>query len=169
MTTTITLQLPDDFAQQLQAEAQQQNTTLENFAATRLMQSSTNAQSSVERPSEYTPVIEMFDQIRAAHQTEYDCIKIATTTPLTRLVASSMVRRQLIQNIEIDETQPSVPMTLYLSKRPIPYPQYGEGYLDDFQTDNPRLKPILEKLRDPDPNIRIQGVNALGDLGCEMA
>jgi hypothetical protein len=27
----------------------------------------------------------------------------------------------------------------------------------------------LEKLRDPDPNIRIQGVQALGKLACEPA
>ena len=170
--TTITLQLPDDFALQLQAEAQQQNTTLENFAAERLMQNSSTpnkAQPSVDVPSDYAPVIEMFNQIRAAHQTEYDRVKLATTTPLTRLVASSMVRQQLIQDIEIDEAQPNAPMILYLSKRPIPSPQYREGYLDDFQTDNARLKPILEKLRDPDPNIRIQGVNALGELGCELA
>jgi acyl carrier protein len=285
MTTFITVQLSDEFVQQLQAEAQQQNTTLENLATERLMQNSSThqkAQPPVDIPTDYAPVIEMFSQIRAAHQTECDRVKIATTAPLTRLVANLMVRRQLIQDIEIDETQPDAPMTLYLSKHPIPSPQYRvlhshlnppaivtdtdvealgqnlleivgektgypiemlelemdmetdlgidsikrveilgtvqerfpnlpqpnledlaelrtlgqivdflmdqttekkttvleltmpepinrEGYLDDFQTDDPKLKQILEKLRDPDPNIRIQGANALGDLGCELA
>jgi ribosomal protein S8 len=171
MTTTIILQIPDDVAQQLQAEAQQQNTTLENLAAERLIQNSSThkkAQYSLEIPSEYTPVIEMFNQIRAAHQAENDHIQIATT-PITRVVANSMVRHQLIQKIEIDETQPDAPMVLYLSKRPIPSSQYREGYLDDLQTDDPRLKPILEKLRDPDPDICIQGINELGDYGCELA
>jgi hypothetical protein len=172
MTTTITLHLPDEVAQQLQAEAQQQNTTLENLATARLMQNSSThnkAQPPIEIPGEYTPVIEMFNQIRAAQQTESDRVKIATPTPLTRLVASSMVRQQLIQKIEFDQTQPNAHMTLYLSKRPIPPPQYRESYLDDWQTDDPRLKPILEKLRNPDPNICIQGINELGDYGCELA
>jgi hypothetical protein len=172
MTTTIILQIPDDVAQQLQAEAQQQNTTLENLAAERLIQNSSThqkTQPSLEIPGEYAPVIEMFHQIRAAHQTESDRVKIATPTPLTRLVASSMVRQQLVQKIEIDQTQPNAPMTLYLSKRPIPSPQYRENYLDDLETDDPRLKPILDKLRNPDPDICIQGINELGDYGCELA
>jgi hypothetical protein len=172
MTTLITLQLSDDFAQQLQAEAQQQNTTLENLATERLIQNSSipkKVQPPIDTPIEYGPVIEMFNQIRAAQQTESDRVKIATPAPLTRLVASSMVRQQLIQKIEIDQTQLNAPMTLYLSKRPIPSPQHRESYLDDWQTDDPRLKSILEKLRNPDPDICIQGINELGDYGCELA
>jgi ribosomal protein S8 len=172
MTTTITLQIPDELAQQLQAEAQQQNTTIENLVAQRLMQNSganPQAQDLDQIPAKYVPLLEMFNQINEAQQKGQDYARVAISTPFTRSVASSMVSQKWLRHIEVDDTQPDAPMTLYLSEKFLQPREYKKGYLDNFQTDHPRLKLILEKLRDPDPNIQLQGVQELGDLGREFA
>lgn len=173
MTTSITVQLSDEFAQQLQIEAQQHNTTVENIVAKRLMQPSiTDLKQHAldETPVDYENIFEMFNHIYAANQTGLDRVQIPITTPITRHIANTLVQQHIIRHLEIDETQPDAPMTLYLPEEHLPRPTYEQkDYLQDFQTDDPRLKQILEKLRDPDPNIRIQGINALGDYGCELA
>ena len=174
MTTSITVQLSDEVAQQLQIEAQKNNTTLENIVAQRLMQPSATLEkqqhASDEAPVDYDNVLEMFDHIYAANQTGLDRVQIPVTTPITRHLASTLVKQHIIRDLEIDETQSDAPMTLYLPEEHPPSPKYEQkDYLQDFKTDDPRLKQILEKLRDPDPNIRIQGINALGDYGCELA
>jgi hypothetical protein len=174
MTTTITLQLPDEIAQRLQIEAQEQNTTPENVAAQHLVQtlrSNSSIHQSFEKTDEHlgndNPLAQLFNRIYEANQAGQDRIQ-AKITPLTRQIADSLLKQQLVTQIEIDETQADT-MILYLPEGGLPVPEYGQNdYLQNFRTDNPRLQQILEKLRDPDPNVRIQGVTALGDFACEL-
>lgn len=175
MSTSITLQLPDDIAQQLQIEAQKQNTTLENLLAQRLTQilhitpqaqnlSVLNEESLVS----YLEIAEMFSFIREARQFERDYIQVPAT-PLALHIANLLVKHNLIHRVEVDTTQPYESMTLHLVQETPTTPKYSLDDLLNFPTNNHDLKQILGKLRDPDPNIRIQGVNALGDLYSEPA
>jgi hypothetical protein len=172
MTTTVILQLPDDFAQQLQTEAQKKNTTLESLAAQRLMQTSETCQEIQNPPNEPTTkdddLFEMFNKIYEANQTGLDRIQ-AKATPLTRQIADSLLTQRIIDQIEMDETQTDV-MILYLPATPTSPPQFGPvNYLQEFPTDDPEKIKILQKLQDPDPNIRIQGIHALRDRCLELA
>jgi ribosomal protein S8 len=174
MTTSITLQLPDDIAQQLQTEAQKQNTTPENIAAQCLMQTlrpNQNPQSLLAKTDEpldkNDPLLQMFNRIYEANQIRQDRIQ-AKVTPLTRQIADSLLKQQLIDRIEIDDTQIDV-MILYLPVNPAPPPQFGPvNYLQEFPTDDPEKRQILQKLQDPDPNVRIQGITALRDRCLEL-
>jgi hypothetical protein len=175
MTTLITLELSDDVVQQLQAEAQKQNTTLEKLAIQRIVQPN-NINPKIQNSPTITeehldqeiPLAQMCNRIYEANQTGLDRIQ-ATATPLTRQIADSLLRQKIIDRIEIDENQTDV-MTLYLPEKPLPTPQFGiKNYLQDFPTDDPELIPILQKLQDPDPNIRIQAINALGERCRELA
>jgi ribosomal protein S8 len=173
MTTTLILQLPDDIAKQLQAEAQQQNTTPENLAAQHLLQTlrpKTNIQNSLadELLDNDDPLTQMFNRIYEANQTGLDRIQ-AKATPLTRQIADSLLTQHIIDRIEMDETQTDV-MILYLPATPTSPPQFGPvNYLQEFPTDDPEKIKILQKLQDPDPNIRIQGIHALRDRCLELA
>jgi ribosomal protein S8 len=175
MTTLITLELSDDVVQQLQAEAQKQNTTLEKLAIQRIVQPN-NINPKIQNSPTITeehldqeiPLAQMCNRIYEANQTGLDRIQ-ATATPLTRQIADSLLRQKIIDRIEIDEIQPNV-MTLYLPEHPLPTPQFGiKNYLQDFSADDPELIPILQKLQNPDPNIRIQAINALGERCRELA
>jgi hypothetical protein len=175
MTTLITLALSDDIVQQLQAEAQKQNTTLEKLAIQRIVQPN-NIDPKPQNPPTITEehldreisLAQMCNRIYEANQTGLDRIQ-ATANPLTRQIADSLLRQKIIDRIEIDEIQPNV-MTIYLPEKPLPTPQFGiKNYLQDFPTDDSELIPILQKLQDPDPNIRIQGINALGERCRELA
>lgn len=178
MTTPITLQLPDAVVQQLQAEAQQQNTTVESFLAQHLTQTLRTAPKSSMPPREwlagYYTVAEMFSFIRAAKQFNRDHIQVPVT-PLARHIANQMVKHNFIRSVEVDPTPPSEFMTLHLleqmptTSNDSPDENYSLDDLLNLPTDNPELKQILEKLKDPDPNICIQGINALGDLYSEPA
>jgi hypothetical protein len=181
MTTLITVELSDECAQQLQAEAQQQNTTVESFLAQYLTQTLRTAskETTLSMPPRewlagYYTVAEMFSFIRAAKQFNRDHIQIPAT-PLARHIANQMVQHNFIRSVEVDPTPPSEFMTLHLLEQMPTTSNYSpdENYsLDDLlnlPTDNPELKQILEKLKDPDPNICIQGINALGDLYSEPA
>jgi hypothetical protein len=181
MTTLITVELSDECAQQLQAEAQQQNTTVESFLAQHLTQTLRTAskETTLSMPPRewlagHYSVVEMFSFIRAAKQFNRDHIQIPVT-PLARHIANQMVQHNFIRSVEVDPTPPSEFMTLHLLEQMPTTSNYSpdENYsLDDLlnlPTDNPELKQILEKLKDPDPNICIQGINALGDLYSEPA
>ena len=174
MTTTLILQLPDDIAQQLQTEAQKQNTTPENFAVQHLQQTlrpnpdiqntSTTTDEALDNDD---PLTQMFNRIYEANQTGQKSIQ-AKITPLTRQIADSLVKQEIIDRIEMDKTQTDV-MTLYMPVTPPPPPQFGPiNYLQEFPTDDPEKIKILQKLQDPDPNIRIQGIYALRDLCLEL-
>jgi hypothetical protein len=175
MTTSITLQLPDDIAQQLQTEAQKQNTTPENIAAWYLMQtlrpnqSSQNSLAETNEPLDPDdPLWQMFNGIYEANQTGQDYIQ-AIVTPLTRQIADSLLKQQLIERIEIDDTQTDV-MTLHLPANPPPPPQFSPvNYLQEFPTDAPEELQVLQKLQDSDPSVRIQGVTALREHCLELA
>jgi ribosomal protein S8 len=173
MTTLITLELSDDIVQQLQAEAQKQNTTPENIAAQRLMQtlksnpSPQNSFATDEQLHNDDPLTQMFNRIYEANQTGQDRIQ-AKVTPLTRQIADSLITQHLIDRIEMDETQTDF-MTLYMPATPTPAPQFGPvNYLQEFPTNDPEEIQILQKLQDPDPNIRIQGIHALRDRCLEL-
>jgi hypothetical protein len=175
MTTLITLELSDDVIQQLQTEAQKQNTTLEKLAIQRIVQpnhtnpKTQSAPTITEEPlDQEIPLAQMCNRIYEANQTGLNRIQ-ATATPITRQIADSLLHQKIIDRIEIDEIQTDV-MTLYLPEKPLPVPQFGiKNYLQDFPTDDPELIPILQKLQDPDPNIRIQAINALGERCRELA
>jgi hypothetical protein len=181
MTTLITVELSDECAQQLQAEAQQQNKTVESFLAQHLTQTLRTAskETTLSMPSRewlagYYTVAEIFSFIRAAKQFNRDHIQIPATS-LARHIANQMVQHNFIRSVEVDPTPPSKFMTLHLLEQ-MPTTSNDSSdenhSLDDLlnlPTDNPELKQILEKLKDPDPNICIQGINALGDLYSEPA
>jgi ribosomal protein S8 len=173
MTTTLILQLPDEIAQQLQTEAQKQNTTPENIAAQRLMQtlksnpSPQNSFATDEQLDNNDPLTQMFNRIYEANQTGQDRIQ-AKVTPLTRQIADSLLTQHLIDRIEMDETQTDF-MTLYMPATLTPAPQFGPvNYLQEFPTNDPEEIQILQKLQDPDPNIRIQGIHALRERCLEL-
>ncbi len=181
MTTLITVELSDECAQQLQAEAQQQNTTLESFLAQYLTQTlrTTSKETTLSMPPRewlagYYTVAEMFSFIRAARQFNKDHIQILAT-PFALHIANQMVKHNFIRSVEVDPNPSPEFMTLHLLEQMPTTSNYSpdENYsLDDLlnlPTDNPELKQILEKLKDPDPNICIQGINALGDLYSEPA
>jgi ribosomal protein S8 len=181
MTTLITVELSDECAQQLQAEAQQQNTTVESFLAQYLTQilRTTSKETTLSMPPRewlagYYTVAEMFSFIRAAKQFNRDRIQIPAT-PLARHIANQMVQHNFIRSVEVDSTPPFEFMTLHLlTQKPAtsnssPDENYSLDDLLNLPTDNLELKQILEKLKDPDPNICIQGINALGDLYSEPA
>ena len=172
MTTTITLQLPDDIAQQLQTEAQKQNTTVESLATQRLMQTSSTAQAtqnlSDETPVQDDSVIEMFSRISEAKKLEADQIQVPATD-LTRHVANFLMQHNLIQSVESDASKPYESITLHLVQETPAIPKNRLDDLLNLPTDDPELKQILQKLKDPDPKVCIQGVNALGDLYSEPA
>jgi hypothetical protein len=175
MTTSITLNLPDAVAQQLQAEAQQQNTTVEGFLVQHLTQTlrtfskgQTSSPLSGERLAAYVTVAEIFSFIRAAKQFNRDQVQIPAN-PLALHIANLLVKHNSIRSVEVDVTQPSQSITLHLleENNDTPKSNTPEYSLDDLlnlPTDNPELRQILEKLKDPDPDICIQGINALGDL-----
>ncbi|MGB8699797.1 MAG: hypothetical protein WCD18_10305 [Thermosynechococcaceae cyanobacterium] len=170
MTTPITLQLPDAVVQHLQAEAQKQHTTPENVATQHLVQilnNNSNIQNSLATTNEHLdnndPLFQMFNRIYEANQTGQKSIQ-ATVTPLTYQIAESLVKQEIIHQIEIDKTQPDV-MTLYMPAIPIPPPQFRQvNYLQEFPTEDPEKIQILQKLQDPDPNIRIQAIHELTAL-----
>jgi ribosomal protein S8 len=173
MTTTLILQLPDEIAQQLQTEARKQNTTPENIAAQRLMQtlklnpSPQNPFATDELLDNDDPLTQMFNRIYEANQTGQKQIQ-AKVTPLTRQIADSLLTQHLIDRIEMDETQTDV-MTLHMPVTPTPTPQFGPvNYLQEFPTNDPEEIQILQKLQDPDPSIRIQGIHALRDRCLEL-
>jgi ribosomal protein S8 len=174
MTTTLILQLPDDIAQQLQTEAQKQNTTPENIAAQRLMQtleSNPSPQKSLatdDAPLDNDdPLTQMFNRIYEANQTGQKQIQVKAT-PLTRQIADSLITQHIIDRIEMDETQTDV-MILYMPTTPTHPPQFGPiNYLQEFPTNDPEEIQILQKLQDPDPSIRIQGIHALRDRCLEL-
>jgi hypothetical protein len=173
MTTTITLQLSDEVAQKLQAEAQQQNTTLESilnqYLAQPLRITPTGQPSTLphkEWLAGYFAVAEIFSFIRAAKQFKQNHVQLQVT-PLYLHIANSLVEHNILHSVEVDPTPPSESMTLHLLEEMPVTPQYNLDNLLNFPTDNPDLKQILEKLKDPDPDICIQGINALGDLYCE--
>jgi ribosomal protein S8 len=181
MTTLITVELSDECAQQLQAEAQQQNTTVESFLAQYLTQTlrTTSKETTLSMPPRewlagYYTVAEMFSFIRAAKQFNRDHIQIPAT-PLARHIANQMVQHNFIRSVEVDPTPPFEFMTLHLlaqmpaTSNSSPNENYSLDDLLNLPTDNLELKQILEKLKDPDPNICIQGINALGDLYSEPA
>jgi hypothetical protein len=181
MTTLITVELSDEFAQQLQAEAQQQNKTVESFLAQYLTQTlrTTSKETTLSMPPRewlagYYTVAEMFSFIRAAKQFNRDHIQIPAT-PLARHIANQMVQHNFIHSVEVDPTPPFEFMTLHLlaqmpaTSNSSPGENYSLDDLLNLPTDNLELKQILEKLKDPDPNICIQGINALGDLYSEPA
>jgi ribosomal protein S8 len=181
MTTLITVELSDECAQQLQAEAQQQNTTVESFLAQYLTQTlrTTSKETTLSMPPRewlagYYTVAEMFSFIRAAKQFNRDHIQIPAT-PLARHIANQMVQHNFIRSVEVDPTPPFEFMTLHLLEQmPVisnssPNENYSLDDLLNLPTDNLELKQILEKLKDPGSNICIQGINALGDLYSEPA
>jgi predicted transcriptional regulator len=170
MTTSITFQLPDEVAQQLQAEAQQQNTTVERFLTQHLTQTLQTApkeqQSSMphrEWLAGYFAVAEMFSLIRAAQQFKQNQVQLPVT-PLSLHIANFLAKHNIIHSIEIDLTPPSQSITLHLLEEMPVTPQYDLDNLLKLPTENPELKQILENLQDSNPNICIQGINALGDL-----
>lgn len=175
MTTTITLQLPDDFVQQLQSEAQQQNKTVEGFLAqhlTQTLRTSPKGQPSSplsgERVASYVALAEIFSFIRAAKQFNRDRVQIPAN-PLALHIANLLVKHNSIRSVEVDVAQASQSMTLHLLEEKTHSPEYSLDDLLNLHTDNPELKQIFAKLKDPDPNICIQGINALGDLYSEPA
>jgi hypothetical protein len=181
MTTPITVELSDAVVQHWQAKAQQQNTTVESFLAQHLTQTLRTASKGTTLsmpPTEwlagYYTVAEMFSFIRAAKQFNKDHIQVPAT-PLARHIANQMVQHNFIRSVEVDPTPPSEFMTLHLLEQTPntsnhnPDENYSLDDLLNLPTDNPELKQILEKLKDPDPNICIQGINALGDLYSEPA
>jgi ribosomal protein S8 len=114
------------------------------------------------------PLTQMFNRIYEANQTGLDRIQ-AKATPLTRQIADSLLTQHIIDQIEMDETQTDV-MILYLPATSTSPPQFGPvNYLQEFPTDDPEKIKILQKLQDPDPNIRIQGIHALRDRCLELA
>jgi Protein of unknown function (DUF2281) len=111
------------------------------------------------------PLWQMFNDIYEANHTGQDHIQ-AKVTPLIRQVADSLLKQQLIERIEIDDTQIDV-MTLYLANPPPP--QFSPvNYLQEFPTEDPEERQILQKLQDPDPNVRIQGITALTERCLEL-
>jgi hypothetical protein len=113
------------------------------------------------------PLLQMFNGIYEANQTGQDRIQ-AKVTPLTQQIADSLLKQQLIERIEIDDTQADV-MTLYLPANPLPLPQFSPvNYLQEFPTDDPEERQILKKLQDPDSNVRIQGITALRNRCLEL-
>jgi uncharacterized protein YigA (DUF484 family) len=113
------------------------------------------------------PLLQMFNSIYEANQTGQDRIQ-AIVTPLTHQIADSLVKQQLIERIEVDDTQTDV-MTLYLPANPPLTPQFSPvNYLQEFPTDDPEELQILQKLQDPDPSVRIQGITALRERCLEL-
>jgi hypothetical protein len=170
MPTTVIIQLPDELAQQLQAEARQQNTTVEGFLAqylTQTLRAVPKGQTSSRPPEEwlavYFAIAEIFSFIRAAKQFKQSQVQLQVT-PLYLHIANFLIKHKIIHSVEVGSTPPSESMTLNLLENTQATPQYSLDDLLNLPTDNPELKQVLEKLKDPDPNICIQGINALGDL-----
>jgi hypothetical protein len=173
MTTTVTLQLPDELAQELQEEAQRQNTTLENIVAQRLKQLSAKSQGSKHSPDEQrslqkdygdkkavnptdiNSLEDFFEAVRSAIETEQPIIQ-APVNEVYLGIAESLKRSGVLLDIQSDDQT----LTLYINPTPPPSVIPSLPDIDSSELD-PKIAKIIEDLKHEDGMVRYQSIQEI--------
>ncbi|MEM8642917.1 MAG: hypothetical protein AAGG51_29490 [Cyanobacteria bacterium P01_G01_bin.54] len=166
MSTTLTLQLPDRLKSQLLQHAQQLNISPETLALQSLAQGLNADPVPQSKPSfeDFCAVANLMEQLREARQASQTHITV-DATPITLHLATLMGQEGQLNRLELIGDAPHQQMMLEINLNDSStLPQTQTLTQLDEADYPPQLHLALQNLKNPDPAVRKQAIQALGDL-----
>lgn len=150
-TTTLVLQLPPNIAQQLQAEAQKQNTTLEKLALKSIQKDYGNNLSHSSTPT--SSIVNFFIALRDGIQTGQLTMQIPVDETNLQM-AESFKRNGTLLDFQASDKQ----LTLQLNPNLLRSPSMLDLSSIDLAELDPETAKIVEDFRHEDATIRYQAI-----------
>lgn len=192
MTTPLTIALPDELVHKLQAQAKQQNTSIEGVVVQVLSETANRTLTQVTNTPNLTELITSANQLLVAEM--FSCIRAAKLAgqtsaevpaiPITLKITEDMKRYGIIADVQASEMHPETWLLLrfhpsgHEEQSQLERVQQSQVQLAQAGSDRPpavenglnaeelppELAQIVQDLQQDDPTIRIHALDALGEL-----